>query len=62
MKVTEMLKAVADAKEDAAKKGGLQALADDVRIGEDEYQYEDLIKGSSQKTIFGIHQDYKTNG
>jgi len=23
-----------------------------VRIGEDEYQYEDLIEGSSQRTIF----------
>ena len=46
MKVIEMLKAD-DAKKEA--KVTLQAVANNVCIGEDEYQYEYPIEGSSQR-------------
>jgi len=51
MKVIEMLKAT-DAKKEA-KHAGYQALADNVRIREDEYEYEDAIEDSSQRIKFG---------
>jgi len=53
MKVIEMLKADNAKKE--AKQAGFQALINDVRTGADEYEYEykDVIEGSSQMTKFG---------
>ena len=51
MKVLELLKE-ADAKKQA-KAAGFQALADDVRIGEDEYDYQDPNDCLSQRTKFG---------
>ena len=47
----ELLKE-ADAKKQA-KVAGFQALADDVRIEEDEYDYQDPNDCSSQRTKFG---------
>ena len=52
MKVIEILKAV-DARKKEVKAVSFQALEDDVSIREDEYQYDDLIECSSQRTIFG---------
>ena len=51
MKVIELLKE-ADAKKQS-KAAGFQALVDDVRIGEDEYDYQDPNDCSSQRTKFG---------
>jgi len=36
-----------------AKHAGYQALADNVRIRKDEYEYEDAIEDSSQRIKFG---------
>ena len=51
VKVLELLKE-ADAKKQA-KAAGFQALVDDVRIGEDEFDYQDSNDCSSQRTKFG---------